>query len=121
MPAVRAKGRPLCTNWIFAHKLNFDFLSLRFSHPKIPVKPPCCRISLVRPQKDSIALDSFDNDIPTRKISVGAYGSIFDTKTGLSVRNGMVKVTSVKGKNIVVKATRLRKRVRADTITFWVR
>lgn len=56
----------------------------------------------------------------TAKLSVGLYGSILDPKTGGAIADGGVSIKSISGQKIVVEAPRLRKRVQATIIRFWV-
>ena len=54
-------------------------------------------------------------------IQVGSYGNILDPKPRRPIKQGTVRVKSIKGKSLVVEAAQLRKRVQAVKIRFWVR
>ena len=54
------------------------------------------------------------------KLHVGLYGSILDPATGDAIKDGLVRITELKGEKIVTEAQDLKRPVRAKTILFRV-
>jgi hypothetical protein len=57
----------------------------------------------------------------TKKLRVGLYGTLTDSKSGAQIKNGGVRIRSIQKNTIELLATTATEKTKADTVRFWVR